>query len=189
MVEMERDLAALRFLEGSVLRPGEAVAWKGRPDPRVAATAPSVVMPAVFGLPLLLFMGQVTLGALATSPVVAFFGLPFAAGGAFLIARPLLFLRRARRSYYAITDRRVVVITAGRRFEAASRPGIVEVIWRRRPFATRGTIRLGRDEALAADGFPLTRFDDALWGIEDLDGAKRAFEALNARRTLGKARG
>lgn len=97
---------------------GERLLWTGQPDAnRVARQA----------MPILLFGIPWTVGALYFGhpwtedhlPFALFSGL-FVIAGLSMCCTPLVSYRDARRSTYAITDRRVLIVTAGRERKVAS---------------------------------------------------------------------
>ncbi len=90
------------------LRPGEKQVWAGRPLPRVFRG--QAIVACLFGLP---FAGAGLFVELhAGRQVVArLFGLPFLAVGCSLITAPWWMAKKAKRTVYAVTDQRAVVIT------------------------------------------------------------------------------
>lgn len=107
------------------LLPGETILWAGQPETSVLfGPADLVLVPFSLLWGGFIFFWEVTaLGAAMLSwksgwPVLAFFplfGLPFVIVGAYLtVGRFLYKAWRKRRTYYALTNRRALVLTEGR---------------------------------------------------------------------------
>ena len=106
-----------------LLLPGEAITWVGQPD--VSAYA---MRGAWYLIPFSLLWGgfaifwEVTAIATAAPPLFAAWGVPFVAIGLYMIFGRLYVARReAQRTVYALTDRRIVIVTG------AFRPTITEI--------------------------------------------------------------
>lgn len=116
-----------QFMVQSELQPGESLQWTGTADPRRAALA---ALPAsMFGIPFAGFAlfwitaayrGTHAISKSSTNPmggVFSFFplfGLPFLLIGLGIVFAPLWAYLKAQKTAYAITDKRVLVITNGR---------------------------------------------------------------------------
>jgi hypothetical protein len=106
----------------SELEAGESLQWTGLADATRAAISSLPVM--LFGLPFagfsifwmtMAFHG--THNSRSSSPVSAFFplfGLPFLVIGLGIVGAPLFAYLKAQKTAYAITDKRIIVITDGR---------------------------------------------------------------------------
>jgi hypothetical protein len=103
-----------RRLAQQVLDPGETLVWADFPNP--AAHARRGLATSAFGLVFLSFAlfweyGVITSGAPLVMPL---FGLIFVVTGAALVLSPLWMQRKATRTVYAVTDRRLLTLTLGR---------------------------------------------------------------------------
>jgi hypothetical protein len=105
------------------LEPGERLLWAGRPDPR--RTAWAKIRQTLFGAAFVLLSFLVYLSFLpANGPYFGADSLPFSLRPMALVAGsllalsgmflPVLVYRRAQRSLYAVTDKRVLSLTQGR---------------------------------------------------------------------------
>lgn len=98
------------------LRPGERLLWSGRPDPAVRF-APSDAFVVPFSVMWTGFTVFWELEAVATDAPLFFrlWGIPFlAVGGYFTIGRFVVKARKKRRTSYAVTDHRALVLIGGR---------------------------------------------------------------------------
>ena len=100
----------------SVLLPNEHVIWTGAPDARRLFTRADVFLVPFSllwgGFAIFWFFGALEQGGLG----FALFGLPFVTVGLYLIAGRFLYKRRkARRTRYVLTDRRVIEASTGPR--------------------------------------------------------------------------
>jgi hypothetical protein len=175
--ELRQDLAALNFVERSVLQKGERIVWKGRPRPGGAAKLGS--MECLFGVFFLGFSLFWTAMAL-TGGNFALFGLPFIAIGAWMVATPLRYARQARRTYYAITNQRVIIVTSGDAFATtAVLPHEIDDYERWDREDGSGDMRLRQTGKRGRNGSSLTSsFQDGLWGVADIRGAAHAVDVL-----------
>lgn len=100
----------------SVLLPNEHVIWTGAPDARRLFTRADVFLVPFSllwgGFAVFWFFGALDQGGLG----FALFGLPFVAVGLYFIVGRFLYKRRkARRTRYVLTDRRVIEVSTGPR--------------------------------------------------------------------------
>jgi hypothetical protein len=97
----------------SLLQPGESLLWSGRPDPRAFLT-PSDAYLVFFGAIWLTFsvFWEVSAVRGAGSYPFGIFGVPFILIGVWLlVGRPIQVRAIRKRTVYAITDRRAIVLT------------------------------------------------------------------------------
>ena len=188
-MDLERDRQAETFIRNEVLEPGEKIAWRGRPGLErvarvgmpgrligglmlagdvflivIAFAVPNmeVVLTPLYGIPLIV---------LAIAP-----GVPVA-----LIFLTMSSRRRARgaRTYYAITDRRVLIVEAGRshKVTAYAANDIADVVCEDAEDGS-GDIRLRAPKRASGQSYP--DFKDGLWGVADVKGAADAVTVLKA---------
>jgi hypothetical protein len=111
---MSESAHELRGSIQALLAPGESILWIGRPDPRqfrseVAAAFVSGLIPLSTGLAVLSIAILVPMGWAA--PMFALLiGLLFSAAGLYLLSTPCQARRKLRRTIYALTDRRALVL-------------------------------------------------------------------------------
>ncbi len=189
----ERDQKVLHYVQNSVLQPREKLVWKGRPNPLAAASVGLGLF--FFGIFFFGFAIFWTAGASAAAwavraadgqvfPLFAgvfpLFGVPFLAVGAWMVSGPVRNYLRAARSYYAITDKRILIITAGRGYTVRTIfADKINDYERTDNGDGSGSIRLKKTIINSGRG---TRssvvFADGLWGIADVKGAADAITAL-----------
>lgn len=178
-VQQARDRAILDYVQTAVLQPDEAIRWKGRPSP--AACARLALVKSFFGL---FFFGFACFWTFMASAggLFALFGLPFIGVGGWLICLPLLHYRRAFHTYYAITDRRVLIVTARTRFRInAVVASEISDYEREDKGDGSGDIRLKTTLSRGRNGVTRsTEFADGLWGVDDVKGAADAIQALRS---------
>lgn len=191
------------------LRPGERVVWAGRPKVWRAAIG-NAIIPCLFGIPFLGFAifwtsmaiwigsaagrqgpdGGAGAGGADTANTPAWFywgfplfGIPFILIGAGLVSSPYWAARRFRRTVYAVTDRRAVVLASGRTTRVRSwEPDEI-----RAPKKTRRAD--GSGDLLFVDatfvsprgGHVVAAGGEGFFAIEDVDGAETAILALAGR--------
>ncbi len=97
---------------GSLLLPGERVLWQGQPDARASA-----LRGAWYLIPFSLLWGgfaifwEFSVLSSKAGPFFALWGIPFVAIGLYLIfGRIPVALREARRTHYAVTNQRVLIM-------------------------------------------------------------------------------
>ena len=166
-MSITRDLAVLSFVQDEILEKDEKIVWKGRPDARSNARA-DIVSP-LFGFVVLVF-------GIAWS-ISPYGGIAFLAvcilimiAGLWLLATPLRAYWRARTTYYAITSKRVLIVSARGRLKAKSIYGTDICAYRRfdKPRGA-GSIQLTHAIRHTWTGpMETVGFADGLWGIEDV---------------------
>ncbi|MCW1381459.1 hypothetical protein OLX02_01350 [Novosphingobium sp. KCTC 2891] len=162
------------------LLPGERLLWQARPDPARLRKVFAVWLFAVPWTAFALFWEGMTLLpwlAETRTPdgirwtfglLFPLFGLPFVAVGAGLLAVPVIALRKATRTIFGLTDRRILRLTAGRQREAKSvmidQMGPVDV---RAGADGWGTLRIETGSHVDTDGDRVTeRFE--VGGVPDV---------------------
>ena len=172
-----RDHKALDYVQHSVLLPDETIVWKGRPDPLKSASVGA--LKALFGL---FFFGFAVFWTVMASQggLFALFGIPFVAVGAWMVSGPARDYLRAGKSYYAVTDRRVLIVTAGGSYKVnAIVAGDITDYERTDKGDGTGSIRLRKTVSETRKGTNVSvEFTDGLWGIADVKGAAEALAAL-----------
>ncbi len=177
------------YVRANVLEPDEQIVWQGRPDPAVAGRTQSNMI--MSGLGMLVFGSLFIAISLASDDrgwvaiAIPALGAVFVALGLWMISGSVHAAWLALNSYYFISDRRVVIVKAGRRprIVTIGRGEISDFVIERQNLilrksrtvlVTRGT----RRTAARTEHVRSPRFYDGLWGIDDLAGAARAVEAL-----------
>lgn len=168
------------LLRAHVLLPEERIVWRGRPSPR-AAIRGRLLLNLAIALPFLVlvaFMGARAGFGPQTAIYAVLFGL-----GVWQLSRPWRFYRRAARTLYAVTDRRVLIVSS-------DRPAAVHSI---APERIRQVLlhRFGDGSGhlyfqLSGAGRLQVRYDrvgfmDGFWGIDDPAGAAEAAQSLIGR--------
>jgi hypothetical protein len=164
MIEDARDARELAAL----IEPGERILWSGRPDTtRMLAANDVIALPvtlASFGVVILVELSA------PSSAWTRWFGVIACLVGVYvLFGRFVLRPRLARRTVYAITDRRALSVSpwlGGRNhigdIALASQPSVVE----RAPIGERGTVVVGGWRTAASDF--ATAGDPALFPLSTL---------------------
>jgi hypothetical protein len=113
--DVNRLPEAVRAQLQAELQPGESVRWVEQPVPALLARAGWALV--LFAIPWTAFALFWVWGAARASShgpgpfqVFPLFGLPFVAVGVGMLASPFWIMRAARRTVYAVTDRRALVI-------------------------------------------------------------------------------
>lgn len=117
VINPQDELRAQRAVETELLD-GEKILWAGQPDASKIFTAADILL-----IPFtLLWTSFPALGLLAgmrsneSDPLFSLFLIPFIAVGLYILIGRFFYKSWAkRRTYYAITDRRVIVISGGRK--------------------------------------------------------------------------
>ena len=175
---LEKDLAVLEYVESQVLQPGETIAWRGRPDPisgLLVNAHRTVALIAVWGLVGYLAIEQYESGLLHLLVLAV------AAAGLLLSLAPLRNYSRACNTYYAITSRRVLIITADKGHRVTDiLPQAISNIEIKDKGDGSGSIALTTTLVEDNEGasWRETRFENGLWGIQDLKGAMDALARL-----------
>lgn len=169
---------AFDFLNDGILLENEKVVWTGRPAPMAAARKEGAKL--VMGLLFLGFTIYWTLVESGGNQIFQLVGVVCGVVGLWIASRPVRTYFRAGRSYYAITDRRVLIITAGGGYDTTSLT-IKDIDDVRRTDNSDGTgnIQLRQPGAHGKHGTRSTvEFTDGLWGIRDVKAAASAINAL-----------
>lgn len=170
---------AVRYVQDKVLEPGEHIVWHGRPSSFHAAMRswyPVVVGFVVLGLaPLLVVVvpGELLMFLIPFSILVAIGSL----------TQPVREVHRAVRCQYFVTDRRILIVTAGSLLKNAMSifPSDIRDVEQSQigPLAGNVTFRHVNGHRLTWLSGPLD-FADGFWSVADPDGAARAIAALKA---------
>ena len=176
-MRVDKDQAALLYLQTSVLQPNEKVAWKGRPNPFTGASIGT--FKSLFGVFFFGFAVFWTVGA-SQAGAFALFGIPFLLVGAWMVSAPLRNYLHARRTYYAITDKRVLILTVGSSHTVNSIvPEQITDFERTDRGDGSGNIKLRTTVSQTRRGSSSSvEFTDGLWGVADVKGAADAITAL-----------
>ncbi len=175
-----RDSESLNYLESQVLLPGEKVVWKGRPDG--TASAKVGIFQFFFGI--FFFAFSVFWMYMAFSMdggLFALFGIPFVAIGFWMVSSPVRQYLHAGKTYYAITDKRVIILTRKGEGYIVNPITAEEMADYQRIDAGNGTgsIRLKTTVRRNSEGTSTTtEVTDGLWGIHDVRGAAEAIAKL-----------
>ena len=169
------------YLQRAVLRSGEKIIWRGRPTPSAAIQTGWAEI--LFGLFFFSFAVFWTIGASAAGGFFGLFGVPFMAVGAWMLSKPIRTKRRARRTYYAITNRRALIITRqdGYRVDSVYASEFTQFSRKDKHDGT-GSIRFRKSVIRGRKGsYQLTTFSDGLWGVDDIRGADHALSKLRTK--------
>jgi len=121
MINGQKNHEAQRIAQ-SVMRTGENLLWSARPDPRRIAlqTLPIFIFAIPWTAIALYWIAAASgfhLPDLDSRNVFTYFplfGLFFVLFGLVMLALPFLAYRRAKRTFYAVTDQRCLIITSGK---------------------------------------------------------------------------
>lgn len=189
-----RDQTVFDFLNNSVLQPDETVVWTGRPDPKAMKKhdLPRILFGCVFLL-FALFFGYQALNAGAG--LVGLVILPMIAAGWVITARARK-SKKAERTYYAVTDQRVLILIDGDEIETTSiSPDDINDYARKDAADGSGSIQLrsrthtrwdrqhrgrGNRGHRRMKTYTATGFTDGLWGLTDVAGAAAAIDELRS---------
>ena len=179
----DSDAAVLAYVENAVLNEGEEIVWRGRPSP--AASAKIQLSRTVSGVVFVIVGGAWTILLINIQLLMAIPGMVGLIFGAKLSGHALVNCLKAGRTYYAVTNKRVLIITAGRSISVGSVTGAEIKKLRRveKPDGTgsvsyRSTAKVGRDHNDYVRTYTTVGFKDGLWGVADVAGAARAIGAL-----------
>lgn len=176
------------YVRDQILRDGEEIVWRGRPDPALALKR--ALPRSAFGIVFLLFATFWTLGAADTDGGLglAILGLPFIGIGAWLSSAPIKRYARAKTMYYGVTDQRALIIELGKNTHAVSIEAdeINDVLPVYRDDGS-GDLRLRR-AVVIRDQQPRRHHrrkkrhdaasEDGFWGTDDIAGAVEAIGHL-----------
>jgi len=184
------DQNTLLYLQKEVLQKTEKITWKGRPAPLRSAAIGSVklfggLFTIAFGivwtvqtLPNITSFAEHDFFTIAG--LFTLFGIAFIASGVWAILTPFRNYIRAGRTYYAITNQRVLIIMAGKNYRVVSITPSEIVDYQRTDkgngfgdLRLRKTINKNDEEANTT-----TEFVDGLWGVPDVKGAADAIAAI-----------
>lgn len=167
-----------QYLEGEILQPREKVVWKGRPDPvRSASISTTKFLFGIFFFGFAIFW---TTQAYESGGFFALFGIPFIVVGFWMLIEPVRTYLAANKTFYAITDRRVLLLTLRRGYRVTSLVASDITDYERVDKQDgRGDIRLRKSLVMGRNGTRTTvGFLDGLWGIEDVRGASDAITGI-----------
>ena len=186
-----------QFMVQSELQPGESLQWTGTADSARAAL--SALPASLFGLPFagfaLFWMTAAYRGTHAISksasanPIAGvfsffpLFGLPFLLIGLGIVFAPLLAYFKAQKTAYAVTDKRVLVITGGRArtVRSCTPADIVSVDHREREGGTGDVII--RTNSIMQTRNSLSQMTVGLLGVNNVKEVVRLVLNLHAQRT------
>jgi len=184
MITSEQDLRAYEYLRNRVLDAGEELVWSGRPARRTLAAQG---MGAFFYA--ILFFGFAvfwTVMASQGSLLFAAFGIPFLAVGFWMLITPVRLFFKAGRLYYAITDKRVIILSVSSGFKVQNiYPDDITDLEVNDFGDDRGSIQL--QEAVTVrrgNRSRITRHAEGLWGIQDFRTADKAIRRLKESERL-----
>ncbi|MEQ8667093.1 MAG: hypothetical protein RIC16_15355 [Rhodospirillales bacterium] len=167
------------YVANNVLREGESIVWRGRPETGVSFKRNW--MKTAFGVVFFAFAIFWTIGASIEGGWFGLFGLPFVAVGFWLVSTPWRDARRANRTYYAVTDKRALIIKVGREVTTTTiAPGDIDGLRRTDRPDGSGDLRL-REPAPANRRGNISLdsgFTDGFWGVQDIKGAAAAVSAM-----------
>jgi len=181
-VNADRDAAILTYVENAVLNEGEKIVWRGRPSP--GACARIDLSRTIFGVIFIIVGGAWTLLVINAHVLMTIPGVVGLFYGVRLSIHTLTYYLKAGHTYYAVTNRRILIITAGRSISVDSVTG-VEIKELRRLEKQDGTgtvtfrykVTVGEDQ-YGVRKFRSVGFKDGLWGVSDVAGAARAIAVL-----------
>ncbi|MBK17566.1 MAG: hypothetical protein CMM52_01825 [Rhodospirillaceae bacterium] len=171
------DDQAFYYLKESVLAEGEEIQWTGRPA--AGAAVAKGISNFLFGIFFFGFAVFWTVGA-SQGGLFALFGIPFMAVGAWMISAPVRTYIKANKSYYAVTNKRVIILTVGRSYTCVSiAPNEISDYERTDKPNGTGNTRLRKTIIHGRNGIQTSiDFTDGLWGVSDTKGAADAITAL-----------
>jgi Bacterial PH domain len=185
----------VQFRAQSELQPGENLYWTGTADPRRAAIT---ALPAsIFGIP---FAGfalfwinsafHATHGLARNSNAFAksfsifpVFGLPFLLVGLGMILAPLWAFVKGRNTVYAVTDKRIMIISgSGNRTVRSCTPAdIASVDYRERPDGS-GDIMIGTNSQIRTANNSVSQLKVGLYGVSNVKEVARQVLNLHTQR-------
>ena len=108
------------------------------------------------------------------------FGVPFMLVGAWLLVQPTMNRFRAGRTYYAVTDRRILIVQTGKSYKIDTIRADEISAYQREDFPD-GTTNIRLRQTLTKNDDSVsqaTLFTDGLWGIKEGREAAQAIEDL-----------
>ena len=184
-----------QYMAQSELQPGESLQWTGVADPGRATLA---ALPAsIFGIPFagfavfwitMAFRGSHAISKSSSNPVAQgfsffpLFGLPFLFIGLGIVFAPLLAYFKAQKTVYAVTDKRVLVITGGRTrtVKSCTPADIVSVDHRERDGGTGDVII--RTNSIMQTRNSLSQMTIGLLGVNNVKEVARLVLNLHSQR-------
>jgi len=184
-----------QFMAQSELQPGESLQWTGIADARRAAIA--AVPATLVGIPFAAFAlfwmtaafrGTHAMSKSANNPISGvfsffpLFGLPFFLIGLAIVSAPLLAYFKGLKTVYAVTDKRVLVITCGRTrtVRSCTPADIVSVDHRERDGGTGDVII--RTNSIMQTRNSLSQMTIGLLGINNVKEVARLVLNLHSQR-------
>ncbi len=185
-----------QFMAQSELQPGESLQWTGTADASRAAL--SVLPAAIFGIPFAAFAlfwittayrGTHAISKSASANPIAgvfsffpLFGLPFLLIGFGIVFSPLLAYFKGLKTVYAVTDKRVLVITDGRTrsVRSCTPADIISVDHRERTGGTGDVII--RTNSIMQTRNSLSQMTIGLLGVNNVKEVARLVLILHSQR-------
>ena len=175
----------------SELQSGERIEWKGMPVPRFFKLETLVTF--LFAIPWTAFAIFWMCGAAGFqipdfskgfTPFMLFplFGLPFVAIGLGMLSTPVWAYLQDRKTLYAITNKRVIIMTGGKSFEIRSLPAKQIKELTRRERSGTGDLIIAHETWRDSDNDLRTK-ETGLFNIVDVKGAQRALQILIEKHT------
>ncbi len=185
-----------QFMVQSELQSGESLQWTGTADPARAAI--SALPAALFGVPFAGFAlfwitaayrGSHAISKSSNNPIggvfsfFPLFGLPFLFIGLGIVFAPLLAYFKAQKTAYAVTDKRVLVITGGRTrtIKSCTPADIVSVDHRERAGGTGDVVI--RTNSLMQTSNSISQSTVGLLGVSNVKEVARLVLNLHAQRS------
>jgi Bacterial PH domain len=178
----------------SELQPGESLYWAGTADPRRAAV--SALPASLFGIPFAgfaLFWINSAYHAshgLSRSPnafaksfsIFPVFGLPFLLVGVGMVLAPLWAFLKGRNTVYAVTDKRVLIISGGgnRTVKSCTPADIASVDYRERPDGS-GDIVIGTNSQMRTNN-SVSQIKVGLYGVSNVKEVARQVLNLHTQQ-------
>lgn len=183
------DAALNAYLRTQLLQPGEKIIWTGRPNPGRAMLLGK--LQTAYGAFFLIFTtiwaGAVWGGFSADLSNFAGIGIIFVlvpiyfyAVSLWMLSTPLRNWRKARRTRYAVTEQRVIILRQGWRIRTnIFTPASITDYEQIEKIGGHGDIRLRKTQMGGGYfmGFS-SSLSDGLWGISDVPGAAAAIAAM-----------
>ena len=184
-----------QFMVQSELEPGESLEWSGMADPARAAL--SALPTLIVGLPFagfalfwmtVAYRGTHAMSKSSSTPVAGvfsffpLFGLPFLRIGLGIVFAPLLAYQKGLKTAYAVTDKRVLVITDGRtRTVRSCTPADISSVDHRERAGGRGDVII-RTNSVIQQSSSLSQATIGLLGVNNVKEVARLVLNLHSRR-------